>query len=209
MSPLAATWRFLFIPAMAILLTYVIYNWLEKNVPLFSKQTTNSISETSSGKALIGGDFVLTNQNGEQISSETFRGKHMLVYFGFTSCPDICPTDLLTLSAAIKSLGDKKEAIQPIFITIDPQRDTVEKMKNYISNFYEGFQALTGSPEDITQVTSAYRVYSKKVKSEELSDYLMDHSAFTYLMGPDGEYITHFRHGDTAEEVAAELRKYL
>ncbi|HLJ19829.1 MAG TPA: SCO family protein [Stellaceae bacterium] len=157
----------------------------------------------------IGGDFTLTDQNGVTRHAQDFRGKLMLVYFGYTFCPDACPTALQDMSHAIDLLGAKGDAVQPIFITIDPARDTVAQMKLYASNFHPRLSALTGTPEQVAEAAKAYRVYYAKGQSTGGDDYLMDHTAFIYLMGRDGKYLSHFSPGTTAEQMAAAIGKHL
>jgi protein SCO1/2 len=197
------TFRYLFIPAVALLITMLIYNWISRNFIDKPAQTK------STGEALIGGPFKLINQDGKEVSDADFRGKLMLVYFGFTHCPSVCPTDMATISEAMKSLGDDAAKVQPIFISIDPERDNPEQVKTFLANFYPGFQGLTGTTEQIAAVANAYRIYYKKAESKDLNEYLMDHSSFTYLMGKDGKYITHFRSDQTAEEIVAGVKKAL
>lgn len=157
----------------------------------------------------IGGAFTLTDQNGVVRHAQDFRGKLMLVYFGYTFCPDACPTALQDMSRAIDLMGDKGNDVQPIFITIDPARDTVEQMKLYASNFHPRLIALTGTPEQVDEAAKAYRVYYAKGKSTGGDDYLMDHTVFIYLMGRDGKYLSHFLPGATAEQMAAAMEQRL
>jgi cytochrome oxidase Cu insertion factor (SCO1/SenC/PrrC family) len=157
----------------------------------------------------IGGPFALTDQNGVLRHDADFRGELMLVYFGYTFCPDACPTALTAMSAATDKLGDRAKEVQPIFITIDPARDTVAQMNLYASNFTPRLVALTGTPQQVTDATRAYRVYFAKAKGENEDDYLMDHSGFIYLMGRDGRYLAHFGPDATADAMAATIKKYL
>jgi len=157
----------------------------------------------------IGGAFTLTDQRGTTRHAEDFRGKLMLVYFGYSFCPDACPTALQDMSQALDLLGAKGDAVQPIFITIDPARDTVEQMKLYADNFHPRLLALTGTPEQIAAAARAYRVYYEKSKSTTGNDYLMDHSSYIYLMGRDGRYVSHFPPGTTAQQIAAAIEKRL
>jgi protein SCO1/2 len=157
----------------------------------------------------IGGEFTLVDQNGATRHAQDFRGKLMLVYFGYTFCPDACPTALQDMSRTIDLLGPKGDAVQPIFVTIDPARDTVEQMKLYASNFHPRLIALTGSPEQVAEAAKVYRVYYAKGKSSGGNDYLMDHTVFIYLMGRDGKYVSHFPPGTTAEQMAAAIEKRL
>lgn len=165
---------------------------------------------TTSGKALIGGPFKLTDQHGKTVTDRDFRGRYMLVFFGFTHCPDICPAELQVMAASLDALGPKGEEVVPIFITLDPERDTPEAIADYLKNFGSRFVGLTGSPEAIAEAAKAYRVaYSKFQEDGAAGDYSIDHSALVYLMGKDGEFVTHFAYGTPAEKMAETLRRSL
>jgi cytochrome oxidase Cu insertion factor (SCO1/SenC/PrrC family) len=171
---------------------------------------TNSLpgGPIGSGTALVGGPFTLTDHNGKRVTDQDFRGKYVLVFFGFTYCPDVCPSELQVMSAALDQLGLEGEKIQPVFITIDPARDTPEAMKIYVSNFHPRMVGLTGSDADIAAVAKAYRVYYAKAKgTENQKDYLMDHTTILYLMGPDGKFVKHFTYGTEAKGLAEALRQ--
>jgi len=162
----------------------------------------------------VGGPFALTDQSGKQRTDADFRGRYMLVFFGFTHCPDICPIALQTISDALDQLDAKQAAkVTPIFITVDPARDTPEVLRAYVANFHPRLVALTGSPEAIGKVAKSYRVfYAKATGANAPSDpaaYILDHSAIVYLMGPNGEYVAHFGPGTTAHSMAADLRDRL
>lgn len=162
----------------------------------------------STGTALVGGPFSLTDQDGKRVTDQDFRGKYMLIFFGYTYCPDVCPSELQVMSAALDQLGPQADKIQPIFITIDPARDTPETLKVYVSNFHPRLIGLTGSEADIASVAKAYRVYYAKAQgSENKADYLMDHGSILYLMGPDGKFVTHFLYGTEAKGLAEALRQ--
>jgi protein SCO1/2 len=162
-----------------------------------------------SGVASIGGPFSLVDQNGKTRTDADFRGKYMLVYFGYTFCPDICPTELQTMSEALDQLGSRAARIQPIFITVDPARDKVPVMKEYVRHFHPSFIGLTGTANEIAAAAKAYRVYyAKAANAEGGNDYLMDHSGFVYLMGPDGHYLTHFTPQTTPKQMAAAIARY-
>jgi protein SCO1/2 len=168
-------------------------------------------STSSSRGALIGGPFELTNHRGEPVTEATFAGRHMLIYFGYAYCPDICPTSLQTMAGAYDLLtADEKEKVRPIFITVDPERDDVAAMNDYVTLFDEDLIGLTGSLEQTDAAAKAYRVYHAKAFVEEGSeDYFVDHSSFYYLMGPDGAYVRHFGHDTTEEEMAEGIRESL
>jgi protein SCO1 len=164
----------------------------------------------TSGKALIGGPFTLVGRDGKPVTDQAFRGKYMLVFFGFTHCPDICPAELQVMAAALDELGPKANEIIPIFITLDPERDTPMVVSDYVTNFSPRFVGLTGSSEQIAAAAKAYRVaYSKFQQDQTSSDYSIDHSTLVYLMGKDGEYITHFAYGTPASQMTETLRRYL
>lgn len=163
-----------------------------------------------SGKPLIGGPFRLTDQNGKTVSDADFRGRYMLVFFGYTFCPDVCPAGLQVLSAALDLLGPEAEAITPVFITIDPARDTKEKMADYIKSFHPRLVGLTGPAPDVAAAIKAYRVYAKKVPDDRNpNDYTMDHSSVAYLMGRDGQLVALVGDVTKPDAVAAQLRKAL
>jgi cytochrome oxidase Cu insertion factor (SCO1/SenC/PrrC family) len=158
------------------------------------------------GTALVGGPFTLTDQTGKKVTQKDFLGHYMLVFFGYTYCPDVCPTELQVMSAALDSLGSKADKIQPIFITIDPQRDTPEVMKQYVANFYPRLTGLTGSPEEIATVAKAYRVYYSKIDGKSgAANYLMDHSSIVYLMDTNGTFLKHFTYTTDAAELATAI----
>lgn len=158
------------------------------------------------GKALVGGPFELVDQRGETVTDQDLRGRYALIYFGYTYCPDVCPTSLQTMSAAVDLLGSAGDRVQPVFITVDPARDTVEQMALYAANFHPRLLALTGTEAQVAGAAKAYRVYYQRVDDSASTEYLMDHTSLYYLMGPDGEYVTHFGHDVTAEEMAARIR---
>ena len=163
----------------------------------------------TSGTALIGGAFSLVDTKGNTIRDTDFRGKLMLVYFGFTYCPDICPMGLQTISRALELLGADSKEVQPVFITIDPERDTIKQMADYLQHFNPQIMGLTGTKEQVAKAAAAYRVYYNKVPAAKGQDYLMDHSSYSYLMDRKGNYVTHFASTVTAEQMAATLKKYL
>jgi cytochrome oxidase Cu insertion factor (SCO1/SenC/PrrC family) len=165
---------------------------------------------TTSGKALIGGPFTLTDQYGKKVTDADYRGRYMLVFFGFTNCPDICPAGLQLISAALDKLGDKAAKVVPIFISVDPARDTPEKLAAYAKNFDDRLVALTGTPEEVAAVAKAYRVFYEKTPNEATpADYGMNHTSIIYLMGPDGEYAAHFTPMTSVDQMAEQLGKLL
>ncbi len=164
----------------------------------------------SEGPALVGGPFSLIDPSGRTVTDADFRGKFMLVFFGYTYCPDICPNELGVMTSALNKLGDEAKRVAPIFITIDPERDTPQQLASYVTDFHPQLVALTGSPEAVNAAIKAYRVYAARMKdANSAADYLMDHSAFVYLMGPDGKYVTHLNYGVTADKMADVLKRTL
>ena len=160
------------------------------------------------GKATIGGPFEMIDHNGRQVSDKTFKGRYLLVFFGFTYCPDICPAALQTVTAALERMGPKADKISPLFVSVDPERDTPEVLKEYLSYFDTRITALTGSQEQVAAMVKTYRAYTRKVaNSEAPGDYTMDHSAFLYLMAPDGTFITHFSPATSFEQMADRIAK--
>lgn len=151
----------------------------------------------------IGGGFTLVDQNGERRTEQDFRGRFMLVYFGYTFCPDMCPLGLQTMTAAVDALPPElQERVVPVFVTIDPERDTVPVVREYVGQFHPRLVGLTGSEAEVADAARAWRVYVRKAEPAEDGSYLVDHSTFTYLMGPDGRYVAHFGHSATPEEMA-------
>jgi protein SCO1 len=166
----------------------------------------------TTGTALIGGPFTLVDQNGKTVTDRDFRGKYMLIFFGFTNCPDICPAELQVMSAALDALGSKADEVVPVFVTLDPERDTSEVVGTYVKNFGKNFVGLTGSPSAIANAAKAYRVtYSKfEYNGKDVNyRYSIDHSALVYLMDKDGQYLTHFTYGTPASKMTETMRSYL
>jgi protein SCO1/2 len=165
--------------------------------------TTNSMVQ-------IGGPFNLIDHNGQIVTEKSYPGKYLLVFFGYTFCPDVCPTALTNISNTLDLLGDSAAKVMPLFITVDPLRDTPAHLKEYVSYFHPKLVALTGTEEQIKAVTKAYRVYFAKSQANEddKEDYLMDHSSITYLIGPDGNFVEHFSHGMEPEKIAERLLKH-
>jgi protein SCO1/2 len=179
-------------------------------LPQARERVANAFKVGSHGRALIGGPFTLTSHTGQRVTDKDFRGKFMLVFFGFTYCPDVCPSALQVMAAALDKLGPKADRITPVLISIDPERDTPQQLAMYVKSFHPRLVGLTGTPEEIEAVTKAYRVYVKKVPDpKSTAGYTMDHSAIIYVMGPDGEYRTHFAHTTNVDALADRLAKLL
>lgn len=156
----------------------------------------------------VGGPFTMVDQNGKTVTDADFRGEPFLVFFGFTNCPDICPTTLYEMSEVLKRLGPDANKTAALFVSVDPERDTPEKLKQYISSFHPRIFALTGSEAQVEAIKKEYRVFAKKVPLKD-GDYTMDHTAVVYLMDKNGRFIAPFNLQRTADEAAADLRKRL
>ena len=156
----------------------------------------------------IGGPFRLADQNGKTVTDADLKGKWSLVYFGYTHCPDACPTALNDISIALEDLGTKRDAVRPVFITVDPERDTPEALKAYVTSFDAPILALTGTPEQVAQAAKGYRVYYAK-HPEAGGEYSMDHSSVIYVMDPQGRFTASFTHESTPEQIAERLKKLL
>jgi protein SCO1 len=158
--------------------------------------------------ATIGGPFRLIDQNGAAFSDQDLKGKAFLVFFGFTHCPEVCPTKLFEMSEILRNLGSDADRTAVVFITVDPERDTPESLKDYLASFDPHIRGLTGDLAAVEAVAKAYRVYFKKVPLDG-GDYTMDHTAIVYLMDKDGRFLGPFDMKHTPDVAAADLRKYL
>jgi protein SCO1/2 len=212
--------------------------WLARGV----KQETLTMQGTEQpadgfGKADIGGDFTMTDQNGKAVQFSSTNGKLRLVFFGFTNCPDICPVTMLTLTNVMNSLGGNADQVQPVFITVDPERDTPSVMKDYVSNFHPSVLALSGTKEQTDQATQAFKVFysvnkiedspkekvdhSEHTNHAEHSEHMshadhsahggvqVDHSGFIYLLDRDGNYLAHFEHNAAEKKILDAMQPYL
>ncbi|KAA5614616.1 SCO family protein [Rhodovastum atsumiense] len=161
---------------------------------------------TMASAVQVGGPFQLVDHTGKPVTDTDYRGRWMLVYFGYTFCPDICPTELQTMVTALGELGPLASRVVPLFITVDPERDTAAHLAEYVQLFDERLIGLTGTPAQIAAAAKAYRVYYAKATPKDSTTYLMDHSSFIYLMGPDGTLRALFRMGTKPQELAEALR---
>lgn len=189
--------------------TFLVISLLSACNPASSDSATE---EPPLAGAAIGGGFTLTNQDGEKISDTDFAGKYRIIYFGFTYCPDVCPIDLANLMNGL-TLAEKEdpamaEKIQPIFISIDPERDGPEQLKQYVDNFHPRLIGLTGSVDEIAAVAKKYLIIYNKREAEGFSDYLVDHSRQGYLFGPEGEPIALLPYDGTPQQVADEIKRW-
>ena len=198
----------------------VIGYWIAQS--LFNKPPVNTATA-------IGGSFTLVNHKGRTVTEDYFKGRFMLVYFGYTFCPDICLTALANLGEAFDILGEAADKVTPVFISVDPNRDTPEYMREYLNFFHPRLVGLTGTPKQTAAVLKSYKAFSAKVAASEIEpehehlkgqkpgdghthdehDYLMDHTSIIYLMGPNGAFMGHFSHDDSPDDIAKGIRKFL
>lgn len=172
---------------------------IDRSVPVLAAQS----------RAEIGGGFTLVDHRGHRVTEADFAGRYLLVFFGFTYCPDVCPAELQIISAALDDLGSEADKVQPLFVTVDPERDTVDVLADYVERFHPSLIGLTGSPEEIEAVAKAYRVYFAKVARPEGDDYGVNHSSNVYFMDPSGRFIEHFNYGTNPSSMAAQMRAHL
>ena len=180
-------------------------------IALWQSQNSSPDAGTQ-GAALVGGPFELVDHTGRSVTQAAYAGDYLLVFFGYTFCPDVCPMTLGRVSVALDALGEgAAERVRPLFISVDPERDTPEVLAAYVVAFHPRIVGLTGSAEQIKAVAKAYRVYYLRVEEEGASaeDYMMDHSTIIYLMAPDGRYLRHFSNGTNPETMAASIRDEL
>ena len=164
----------------------------------------------TSGTAAIGGPFTLVSTDGKSVSDQTYRGKWLLIFFGYTFCPDACPTALTNISAALEKLGPDASNLQPLFVTVDPQRDTPAVMAEYLKSFDPHIAGLSGNQAQIDNVVKEYRVYVAAQKSEtDDPNYLVSHSAYIYLVDPQGRFVNVIQGSEGGEEIAAWVRKQM
>ena len=166
----------------------------------------------TAGTADIGGPFTLVDGSGRTLTEADFRGRYMLIYFGFTFCPDVCPTTLQVMTQALDKLGEEAKDVTPVFITVDPARDSPEVVGAYIAHFHERMVGLTGSEDQVAAAAKAYKVYYARAEETTAGgsdEYLVDHSSIVFLIGPDGRYLAHFTHRATADEMAAGIKTHI
>lgn len=191
-----------FIIILAIFITIVSMYFLLNTQP--NKITNNA----STQKIAIGGDFTLMDQNGAIFNSNKLSGKYSLIYFGFTYCPDICPDSLEKITHVLDTLNSYNLSVTPVFITIDPKRDTPEILKQYTSHFHKDFIALTGTDQQIKEVADLFKVYYQIApEKKNTEDYMVDHSAFIYLMDKSGNYLAHFDTSETQDVITHKIVK--
>lgn len=222
-------WSILFAVGVALGLVYTYREvWNGQDKPAAAVSATVKTRDVNTGGAQIGGPFTLTDQNGNTVTDKDYAGQYKLIFFGFASCPMVCPTELQKMALVLDELGETGDKIQPIFITVDPERDDVESMKVYVEQFHPRLVGLTGTREQIDPVMKAYKVYATKVEMKhnapmegheghtgheghkmdmDQNDYMINHSAYTYLMAPDGELVAIYPEKDTATEIVEDIKR--
>jgi cytochrome oxidase Cu insertion factor (SCO1/SenC/PrrC family) len=172
-----------------------------------------ALAPPGTGAVSIGGPFELVDQHGATRTDADFRGTYMLMYFGFTYCPDTCPITLLKIAHTLENLAAlapaKAERVVPVFISVDPERDTPEALRSYAENFHPRLVALTGAPRELERLGRAYGVFFAKVPTGEPGEYLMDHTGFVYLIGPDGQYVEHFESDASVGDLVDALQRHV
>lgn len=185
----------------------ISYMQIQKEQSLLQRGPKTSVAMPG---IALGGPFTLVNQSGENVTEKNFEGDYKLIYFGFTYCPAICPTELQKISQVMKSVSEEDAArIQPLFITLDPERDTVDVMREYVALFHPKLVGLTGTVAQIEDVKASYKVFSSRVETEEGNDYSVDHSSFIYFMSPEGTVLGIYRMEDDADFITNEVRDLL
>jgi protein SCO1/2 len=206
-------WRALALIAAAVLIVGGAASWLvARGTPPPDGRRADAarlMNELMAGKVPVGGPFTLTDGHGRNVSLADFRGKLVLLYFGFLTCPDVCPTDLLAIGKAIESLGAEGENVQPLFITLDPERDTRGALRAYVATFHPRFIALTGSEAQVRRVATDYKVFFEKVQLPGAGTYTIDHAAFTFLLDRAGSYVGLFPPGTPPERMVIMLSEHL
>ncbi len=187
-------------------ITLSIYKFQEPKGIIY-KETT--VDDAFNKDKKIGGDFTLIDHNGKLRSTSEYRGKILLIYFGYTYCPDVCPMALEHITTALQMLGKDRDKIGVFFVSVDPTRDTCETLKLYSTNFDPNIVMLTGKEEALQDAMSKYKVYAKKEIKEGFSDYLINHTSIVYVIGPDGAYVTSFAHSTVPEKIKTILLNQL
>lgn len=188
-------------------LLFVVILFIAGFAAAYSIRFTPEGSRTQ-GRALVGGPFSLTDTDGKRVTDRDFRGKLMLVFFGYTHCPDVCPTELQNVVTVMDKLGPDAKHVAPMFISVDPARDTPEALSAYVNNFSPLIKGLTGTEEEVASAAKAYRVYYKKAGGSA-DNYTVDHSVFVYFMDRDGNYITHFLFNSPPEDMVNAIKKHI
>lgn len=197
--------------AVALVAGYILYlwqgQWREASVRRYENASLANPDENGGGR--VGGAFTLVNQDGKTVTDKDFADKFLLITFGFTYCPDVCPTKLQEMSLTLDALGADAKWVQPVFISIDPLRDTPKQLKSYVELYHNHIQGLTGTPEQVAAVAKTFKVYYKRGEDVGDGNYMMDHSTQIYLADKDGKALEVFVEGADAETMAQSIKGYL
>jgi protein SCO1 len=193
-------------PTFAAVFALVLFSAGFAGVYAFLKQPEQSATE---GRPLIGGAFTLVDGAGNRVTDRDFRGKLMLVFFGYAHCPDVCPTELQNMADVLEKLGPDAQNVAAIFISVDPKRDTPAALSSYVNNFSPRIIGLTGDQNEVAEAAKAYRVYFRKVGAQAGDSYTVDHSAFIYLMDREGRYLTHFSFNAEPKNIINAIKKQI
>jgi cytochrome oxidase Cu insertion factor (SCO1/SenC/PrrC family) len=194
---------------IGLVLACVVFSAAHAANEVAEPSATELIEGLLSGRVLVGGPFELTDQTGRRRSDADFHGKLVVLYFGYTNCPDVCPTELQSISLALDQLGAAAEAVQPVFITVDPERDTPARLADFVRAFHPRLIGLTGSVAEIRKTAIAYRTFFAKSSGATPGEYSVDHTGFIYLIGKDGQYLGFLPPGLAPEEIADAIRTRL
>lgn len=198
---------------LVVLSAMHIVRYLTRNPRMTQPHKTIPVARISEmhnqGAPQVGGAFTLRDLSGKAITEKSFPGKYLLLYFGYTFCPDICPAALVNISDALKALGNEALQLEVLFITLDPERDTPEAMERYLSNFHKKIRPLWGSAAEIQAAAKTFRVFFRKVKPENATDYVIDHSSIIYMMNPQGKLVRHFNHETPVQTLVYEIGQAL
>lgn len=203
------TWRMVGLAVVAVAIVGLIAWWQFSHVAGTGRGHDQGTATAIPPGVELGGPFTLVDSQGQTVTEQDFLGKPLLIYFGYTYCPDVCPTELGTIAAALDQLGPEGAHSQPVFVSVDPERDKPEDMGEYVEMFHPRLIGLTGSPEQVAKAAKAWRVYYAKVELTGPDDYAMDHSAYSYLMGADGKLLAVFPHQTPPAEMARVIREKL
>ena len=202
---------YLFIVVLIIIIGLGLHGFLSDKNRYQDNQVITIKNTTTSGTPSIGGSFQLINHNGDVVSDKSYTGQYLIVFFGYTFCPDVCPNTLAKFSTVMDQLGEYSSRVTPLFITVDPVRDTFQVMNDYISNFHPRIEGLTGNEKQIEYIKKIYRVYGAKSKDNNgnLDDYIVDHSSLSYFMGTGGEYIDFFNYNMKPSRIVSKIKKII
>jgi cytochrome oxidase Cu insertion factor (SCO1/SenC/PrrC family) len=209
--PARRRWRAPALIALVVAAAGAAYLYLRPDSPGDEGRRADAarlMGELMSGKGPVGAPFTLSDVNGARRSLADFRGQLVLLYFGFAYCPDVCPTDLMAMGNLVRSLGPDGDKLQPVFVTLDPERDKPEVLRAYVASFHPRFVALTGTEEEIRRVATSYKVYFDKVRVGS-NGYVIEHAAYVFLLDREGRFVTLFPPGTPAERMAVMVREQL